>query len=210
MMKQLLYATTNPGKIKEMRQRFEAYNIPIVSPKDIGIKLEVQETGNTLEENARIKAKAYIEKTNGRYVVLADDTGLEIEALNNEPGIHVRRWKDGKTRMNDEEIIQYCIRRMKDVPEGKRGAQFRAVFAVGTTAQNLLLFDGVILGEILTQPKSMRIEGYPFEPLFYVPKWQMLFADLHKIPSSKIQKYPTHRGVALQKALTYIRQLGDI
>lgn len=116
MLKEVLYATNNPGKISEISKFLEHNGIKVVSPKDLGIDLDVPETGDSLEENAKLKVKAYLEVSNGR-IVLADDTGLEIDALGGKPGIHVRRWKDGQTRMSDEEIIEYCLDQMKNVEE---------------------------------------------------------------------------------------------
>src|SRR3989338_3568720 len=100
--KTILYATTNPGKIFEVDRLLKAYGIKMVSPKDLGLDIEVEEAG------------------------------LEIEALNGEPGIHVRRWRDGKTRMTDQETIDYCLYKMKNVPKGKRGARFRTVIALAS------------------------------------------------------------------------------
>lgn len=122
MSKEVLYATNNPGKVIEISKLLNHYGIKVVSPKDLGIDLDVSETGNSLEENSSLKAKAYLLESNGR-IVLSDDTGLEIDALNGEPGIHVRRWRDGKTKMTDEEIIQYCLQKMHGIPQEQRGAQ---------------------------------------------------------------------------------------
>ena len=129
-MMRVLYATTNPGKLFEVGKFLNPFGIELLGPKDLGLSIDVSEEGNTLEENALLKARAYIDE-GIEYPVLADDTGVEIDALGGEPGIHVRRWKDGKTRMSDQEIIDYCIMRMQGIPRGKRTAQFRTVIAVG-------------------------------------------------------------------------------
>lgn len=123
MKKELLYATTNPGKVAEIRRHLAGHGIIILSPQDLGIKLDVPETGKNLDENAVIKARAYGKLAGGR-LVMTDDTGIEIAALNGEPGIRVRYWKDGKTRMGDEEIIEYALQELMGVPLEKRQAEF--------------------------------------------------------------------------------------
>lgn len=121
MLKEVLYATNNPGKIAEISKFFEFNGIKVVSPKDLKIDLDIPETGNSLEENAILKVKGFLPVCGGR-IVMADDTGLEIDSLGGKPGIHVRRWRDGITRMDDEEIINYCLDQMKYIPieQGER------------------------------------------------------------------------------------------
>lgn len=102
MSKKLLYATTNPGKIFEVGKLLKFYGIEIISPKDLKIEIDVPEIGKTLEENVQLKAEAYLKVVDYNIVVMSDDTGAEIDALNGEPGIHVRRWKDKKTAMTDQ------------------------------------------------------------------------------------------------------------
>ena len=209
--KTILYATTNPGKIFEVDRLLKAYGIKMVSPKDLGLDIEVEEAGSTLEENSAIKVKAYF-KAAENYAVMADDTGLEIEALNGEPGIHVRRWRDGKTRMTDQETIDYCLYKMKNVPKGKRGARFRTVIALASGGRSspdcrIETFDEILEGEILEKPIPLRIEGVPFESLFYIPKWKLVLGEVHQMPVEKRQKFLTHRELAVTKALPRIREL---
>lgn len=123
MKKELLYATTNPGKVVEIRKHLAGHGITILSPQDLQININVPETGKSLEENAILKAKAYGKLAGGR-LVMTDDTGIEIAALNGEPGIRVRYWKDGKTRMGDEEIIKYALQKLHGVPVNQRQAEF--------------------------------------------------------------------------------------
>lgn len=106
----LFYATTNPGKIFEVGKFLKPFGIDLLGPRDLGLSIEVSEEGSTLEENALLKTHAYL-NSGVEYPVLADDTGIEIDALGGEPGIHVRRWKDGKTRMTDQDVIEYCLER---------------------------------------------------------------------------------------------------
>ncbi|SRR5258708_3136865 len=206
MLKEVLYATNNPGKIAEISKFLEHNGIKVVSPKDLGIDLDVPETGNSLEENATLKVKAYLKISGGR-IVLADDTGLEIDSLNGKPGIHVRRWRDGETRMTDEEIIGYCLEQMKNVAEEQRGAQFRTVVALGLPNGEVETFDGTLKGMILESPANIRVEGFPFESLFFVPEWNMLLGEVHHLPMEEKGDKIIHREKALQKAIPRVREL---
>lgn len=206
MLKEVLYATNNPGKVVEIRKLLEHNGVNVVSLKDLGIDLDVPETGNTLEENALLKAKAFSLVSGGR-IVLCDDTGLEIDVLGGEPGIHVRRWKDGKTRMTDEEIIQYCLERMKDVVPEWRGAQFRTVLVLALPNGNIETYEGVLKGIIEKVASDLRVEGFPFESLFFVPEWKMLLGEAHLLSASKKANLLNHREKALQKAIRRIKQL---
>jgi non-canonical purine NTP pyrophosphatase (RdgB/HAM1 family) len=213
MPRQLLYATNNPGKIFELRAMFSIYDIPMLSPVDIGLELDVPEPGATLEENARLKAQGFLDHLarngNGaRYVVMTDDTGVEIDALDGEPGIHVRRW-DGSARMTDEAIINLTLHRLDGVPLDERGAQFRTVIAVGVPGEDILLFDGTLRGVILEAAAELRIKGFPFESLFFVPDWDRLLGAIHQLPEAERAHYPTHRQIAVRHALPHIRALLD-
>lgn len=204
-MRRLVYATTNPGKMMEVRQIFRPLGLPVLSPAEVGLALDVPEPGATLEENAASKARAYMDQLNDSYVVLGDDTGVEIDALGGEPGIHVRRWTG--ERMTDEAIIEYCLARMAGVPPEARGAQFRTVFAIGVPGQPVTLFDGTLRGVILTEADPLRIEGFPFESIFHVPEWDMLLGRLYDLPGDEKARFLTHRERALQRALPHIRAL---
>lgn len=228
----LFYATTNPGKIFEVGKFLKPFGIELFGPKDLGLSIDVPEEGETLEENAIAKVKAYIDALHVNLersrkvdagvdmLVMADDTGIEIDALGGEPGIHVRRWKDGKRRMIDEEIIAYCLARMKGIPLKKRTAQFRTVIAIGApkglalrmqgqalSDNSIELFDGVLRGIILEKPAPLRIEGFPFESLFYIPEWKMVLGDVHQLPAEKKNKFLSHRERAVEKTLPRIRSL---
>jgi XTP/dITP diphosphohydrolase len=207
MTRQLFYATTNPGKVMEVRRILESLGLPMVAPFEIGLALDVPENGTTLEENAAQKTRAYLDHLDGAgYVVLGDDTGVEIDALGGEPGIHVRRWT-GPDRMTDAAIMNYCLERMKDVPPGQRGAQFRTVFAVGAPGREIEYFDGTLRGLILEEPDPLRIEGFPFESIFYVPEWGMVLGAAHFLPLEEKARYITHRERALRAALPRLRAL---
>jgi XTP/dITP diphosphohydrolase len=142
-------------------------------------------------------------------VVLADDTGVEIDALHGEPGIHVRRWRDGATPMSDQAIIDYCMARMQGIPHARRGAQFRTVIALGSPGGALELFDGILRGEIVQTPAPLQIPGFPFETMFYIPEWGKLLGDIHSLDiDEKLRHgYLTHRERAVQRAVPRLREL---
>jgi XTP/dITP diphosphohydrolase len=198
-MMQIVYATTNPGKFSEVQKIFAHHNVGIKSLLDYGINQDVIESGDTLEANAKIKALAYQKLLPKDVIVVADDTGIEIDALGGEPGIKVRRWKGYK--MEDEEIIEYCLKRMEKVKEGERGAQFRTVLAVAGISQDVVYFDGILRGKILDHPQSLRKEGMPFWPIFFIPKLNMTLGDFHSSSIDFQLKNPTHRELAVLKFL---------
>jgi XTP/dITP diphosphohydrolase len=207
-MMPLLYATTNPGKLMEVSKYLAPYRLALVSPAQAGLDLEVDETGSTLEANATLKAQAYLRHAPGM-VVMADDTGIEIDALGGEPGIHVRRWKDQQTPMRDAAIIDYCLDRMHGIPQDQRQAQFRTVIALGSPGGAIECFDGILRGNIMPSAAPLKYAGMPFETLFYISEWGKLLGDIHDLsPEEKSQNgYFTHRERAIQNALPRLREL---
>ncbi len=204
----LLYATTNPGKLLEVGKHLQAYGLTVVSPAQIGITIEVDETGQTLEANARLKAQAYLDQVPGM-AVIADDTGVEIDALDGEPGIYVRRWKDRQTRLSDQGVIDYCLERMRDIPPAQRGAQFHTVIAVGRAGDTIACFDGILRGVIAETAAPLKYAGMPFETLFYISAWDKLLGDIHDLSTEEKmrQGYLTHRERAVQAALPRLQEL---
>ncbi len=204
-MPKLIYATTNPGKFAEVQKIMAHHGLSIASPAELEIELEVEEPGTTLEENARLKAEAYLDLVPAGTIIIGDDTGVEIDALGGEPGIKVRRWKGYK--MSDEEIISYTIERLHGVPAKLRGAQFRTVLAMAQKGKSIKYFDGILRGKILSTPKPARREGMPFWPIFYLPELRMTLGEFHSQPMDFQLGHPTHREKAVLAALPYLRSL---
>jgi XTP/dITP diphosphohydrolase len=204
-MTNIVYATSNPGKFAQVQKIFAHHGIKLVSPSDFAVKVEVEETGKSLEENAKLKAETYLKVLPNNCIVIGDDTGIEIDALDGEPGIRVRRW-DG-THMSDEAIIDLCLSKLKDVKKTYRGAQFRTVLAVAMGAKETQYFDGIMRGEILETPKQERAEGMPFWPIFYLPKLHMTLGEFHTMPIDFQLNHPTHREKAVASALPYLLEL---
>lgn len=205
-MSDIVYATTNPGKFAQVEKIFAHHSIKLKSPSDYGAKVDVDEVGTSLEENAKLKAEAYLQILPKGTMIIGDDTGIEIDALGGAPGIKVRRWKG--SHMEDEEIIEYCLAKMSGVPYAKRGAQFRTVFAVANSTQPLKYFEGIMRGLILEKAEALREPGMPFWPLLYLPELKMSLGKFHLATSMDFQlKYPTHREKAVQEALPYLATL---
>ncbi|MEN8098590.1 MAG: non-canonical purine NTP pyrophosphatase, partial [Chloroflexota bacterium] len=132
-MKRILVATTNQGKLSEYQSLLGDLQLELVSPDDIGVTLDVVEDGNTFEENAIIKAKAYAKETG--LLTLADDSGLEVDVLGGKPGIHTARF--GGVGLTPKERWQLLLERMKNVPFEDRTARFRCVVALSTPDGNI-------------------------------------------------------------------------
>ena len=107
--------------------------------------------------------------------------------------------------MTDQEAIDYCLYKMKNVPAGKRNAKFRTVITLASYGNSIETFDGILDGEILQKPIPLRIEGVPFESLFYIPKWKLVLGEVHQMPVEKGKKFLTHRELAVTKALPRIK-----
>jgi XTP/dITP diphosphohydrolase len=196
-MIKLLYATTNVGKLQEMRRIAKGFGIDLLDPISLGIKVDVEESGKSLSENACKKAEAYLTLVDSDTYIVGDDTGMEIDALGGEPGIYVRRWKDHVHELSDEEVIEYCLQRMAKVPVGERQARFHTSLALAHKGSKTIVFDGYLDGEIALTPLALRDPGMPFHSLFYLRNYDMMLGHILGI-------YPTHREMAFTKLATYL------
>jgi len=193
-----LLATTNEGKIREYKHLLGKAGIDFVTLVDVGITEKPEETGETCEENAILKAKFYFEKSG--MPTLADDAGLEIDALGGEPGARTRRWPGHEA--SDEELVQYTLERMKNIPLEKRTAKFTDVLAVMPKEREIRTFPGALEGRIVEKPHYPIIPGYPFRSLFYEFQTGKVLADV------PIEELPNaHRERAMAKALPYLLSL---
>ena len=210
----VLVGTNNPGKFADAQfvaQEFPAFNL--YSPHDLGITVDPEETGTTYSENAHIKRDFYVGKLAllclKDYFVVADDSGLEIDALGGQPGVHSRRWKDGVTPMSDSEIIAYCLEQMEDIPGKDRGAAFRGVVSVGHASRPLSIdVPFQLQGSIVKAPEGTVRSGYPFNSLFFLPQYGMMMADIIDQPREKgFKGFRTHREIGLKAAFDSILEL---
>ena len=195
-MNRIIFATSNAGKMKEIREILKDLDAEIVSLKEAGIEADIIEDGQTFEENALIKART-IQKLTG-CTVLADDSGLEVDALNKEPGIYSARYmgEDTSYDIKNANIIE----RLGDAEGEKRSARFvcviAAVFADGTEAT----CRGTIEGRIAHEPAGEN--GFGYDPIFYVPEYNRTTAQLGADEKNAI----SHRGKALRAMKEVIQQ----
>ena len=196
-MPTILVATTNPGKLREYARLFE--DVPgarVVSPNDIEVWVEVAETGDTLEENALLKARALYAampdslRREGVWV-LGDDSGLEVDALGGAPGVHSNRWAGPDTTPAQRNVL--LLERLRDVPDEQRTARFRAAIALVSPDGREYLVDGAVEGRIAHDLRGTG--GFGYDPLFELPGG-LRMAELSPDEKNAI----SHRGVAGAKA----------
>lgn len=192
-MKKILIATTNPGKLKEISNFLKDLPLQIVSLSDINISDDVEETGTTYQENSELKAIYYAKKSN--LPALSDDGGLEISALNGEPGINSKRWL-GKDSA-EQDIIAHMTKVAIKLPENNRKAFFKVVLSLGLPNGKVWSVDGKIEGIIAEKPYLKILKGYPYRSFFYLPRIKKYYHE--KELTEKEQKIYNHRYIAIQK-----------
>lgn len=194
-MNSLLIATTNPGKLNELRLFLSDLPLTLMSLKDAGITVTAEETGKTFSENAILKARFYAEKSG--FPTLADDGGFEIDALHGEPGVKSHRWVYGDRENTDEELIAYTITRLIQVPEGKRGAQLRLVLALATPDGKVYTAEEKVRGIIPLTPTNKVTPGFPYRSLLYLPEISKYY-NHDELTPEETDRY-NHRKKALDK-----------
>lgn len=187
-MEKLIFATGNEDKMKEIRMILADCGYEILSMKQAGIDVDIVEDGKTFEENAIIKATA-ISKIAG-CVVLADDSGLEVDYLNKEPGIYSARYEGVDTPYSIKN--QKIIDRLEGVPDEKRTARFVCAIAAAFPDGRVVTKRGTIEGRINYAPSGEN--GFGYDPIFYVPEFGKTTAELSPEEKNKV----SHRGKALQ------------
>lgn len=186
----IIFATGNENKMKEIRQIMDDLGCEILSMKEAGVFVDVEENGETFEENAMIKARAISQVVNDT-VVLADDSGLEIDFLNKEPGVRSSRFMGVDTSY--EVKNNHILGLLKEVKGKERSARFVcAIAAVFPNGDEQVLRE-TIEGEIAKESKGA--EGFGYDPIFYVPEFGCTTAELTMEQKNKI----SHRGKALEK-----------
>ncbi|HDJ23208.1 MAG TPA: XTP/dITP diphosphatase [Candidatus Aminicenantes bacterium] len=183
----LLIATHNQGKVKEIRKHLASLPLKIISLADLGIDKEYQETGSTFAANSRGKALYY-----GRFtqeLILAEDSGLEIEALQGAPGVYSARFAG--PRASDEDNIQKVLALLQGVPHPQRKARFICWLTLAQEQQIITEIQGKVEGYI-TEAKKGKY-GFGYDPIFYYPPWQKTLAELTPEEKNRI----SHRGQAL-------------
>lgn len=187
-MNRIVFATGNEGKMKEIRDILADMNAEIVSMKQAGVSADVEETGTTFEENAVIKAKAIAELTDD--IVLADDSGLEVDYLNKEPGIYSARYMGEDTPYSVKN--QAILERMEGVPKEKRSARFVCAIAAVLPNKEVMVVRETIEGYIGYEIAGCN--GFGYDPIFYVDEYGCSTAELSEEEKNLI----SHRGKALR------------
>jgi XTP/dITP diphosphohydrolase len=201
MMRRILIATSNPGKLRDFAGAAAPHGIEIDSIPNFASLPSVVEDGLTFEENARKKAEEYSRHAVGE-VVLADDSGLEVDALNGAPGVHSARYAADQLHLanentDDEANNARLLRELRKVPPEKRTGRFVCVLTVARDGQTLASFRGTAEGIILDSPRGTN--GFGYDPLFYFPKIQKTFADL----TAEEKALYSHRGAAFRQFLEW-------
>jgi XTP/dITP diphosphohydrolase len=186
----LLLATNNKGKVREYKSLLREIPFEIVTPSELGITTEIEETGDSFEENARLKATALARESG--LLSLADDSGLEVDALGGEPGARSHRYAGEDA--TDDDRISYLLVKLSNVPEGKRSARFRCVIAIAAPDGAVELCSGECPGFITTEPRGYN--GFGYDPVFYLPELGKTMAELTPEEKNKI----SHRARAAEKA----------
>ncbi len=195
-MRRLLIATTNPAKLAEYRLLLRYLELDLVSLADAGITDVPEESGATFEENALIKARFYFERAHT--ATLADDGGLEIDALGGEPGVRSHRWLNSAGDDSDQALVNEVMRRMKDVQAGRRSARLRAATALiyndgGQVRERVA--EAAIEGVIAERAYPILRAGFPYRAVLFMPERNCFVGELGDEEEAKISQ----RRIALAK-----------
>jgi XTP/dITP diphosphohydrolase len=173
-MQKLVIASHNPGKVAEFKKLLADWPFEIIGLADLNIEDDVEETGKTFQDNALLKADFFHQLTG--LPTLADDGGMEIDALNGEPGVKSRRWR-GYT-MTDQEMVDYTLKKLQGVPTPDRTCRLKVVLCLIMPNQDPIFTEGSIEG-VMTDKQELPIsEGYPFRSIFRVTKLNKLYGEL--------------------------------
>ncbi|WP_298830459.1 XTP/dITP diphosphatase [uncultured Planococcus sp.] len=188
-MKRIVIATQNKGKAKDFETLLSPLGYEVLTLLDVAEDMDVEETGVTFEENAILKAEA-VSKALG-IPVISDDSGLEIDALNGEPGVYSARYAGAAK--SDDANIDKALEKLSGVPDSERTARFRCVLAVAAPGQKTETFSGSCEGTILHERRGDN--GFGYDPIFYVPALGKAMAELQPHEKAAI----SHRGNALRQ-----------
>ena len=190
-------ATGNKNKIREVRQILQDTDIEVISMSDAGIDIEIEESGKTFEENAKLKAETIRDLTN--LPVMADDSGLIIDAMPDELGVYSARFmgEDTPYAVKNQEILN----RLNNVPTNRRSARFICTIAIAYPDKETQIFEGLFEGRIAYE--AVGNNGFGYDPIFYVPEKGCTSAQLTEEEKNKI----SHRGKALAKAVEELKKI---
>ena len=196
-MKKIILASHNRGKVTEFKQMLADYQVEVLSLNDINYQNEIEETGTTFTQNARLKARQ-VATEHPDAIVVADDSGLIVDALNGEPGVYSARYA-GLTATDDANIDKLLIQ-LQAVEKEKRSARFVCVLVVIFESQEFIV-EGACEGRILTERRGTA--GFGYDPIFYVLELNKTTAEMSKDEKNAI----SHRGQAIKKLLPILEGL---
>lgn len=196
-MLRLLIATENPGKRREYEQLLAPLKLELCAPQDLGLALVIQEDGESYVQNARIKALAYVEASH--LPTLADDSGLEVDALNGAPGLRSARYAGGDA--SDEDRYRLLLEKLADVPWKQRTARFRCVLVLAVPGGKVHITEGTCEGIIALEARGNH--GFGYDPIFYSPEQGKTMAQLPPAIKNRI----SHRARAVQRMLPILSRL---
>lgn len=198
-MKSLLIATNNQGKIKELHELLDDLGIELVTPSQIGLNLDVPEDGVTYAENAAKKAVAFARASG--LISLADDSGLEVDALDGAPGLYSARYgSTNGSKLSDAERRKYLLSKLQGKPRPWT-ARFRATIAIATPDSQLQITDGFCPGEII--PEERGTGGFGYDPIFLLPEVGKTMAELDMDEKNRL----SHRARAVMNARGILKEL---
>lgn len=189
-MPSLLLATHNPAKVREYRALLLGIPYQLLTLEELGLKEKALEEGNTMEENALAKARYYSRLS--KLLTLADDSGLEVDALGGEPGVRSARYAGEEA--SNEERINFLLAKLEKVPWEKRAARFRCVIALATPSGEAALFQGECSGIVAFEPKGSG--GFGYDPVFYLSQIGKTMAELSLEEKNRL----SHRALAARRA----------
>lgn len=195
--RRLLVATHNKGKLAEYKDLLSNLGATFIDLDAAGIDWDVEETGKSFEENAVLKARAYAEASG--LLTLADDSGLEVDALDGKPGVRTARF--GGPGLTPVERYELLLQKLAKVPDKQRGARFRCVVALANSSGLLHTASGAIEGRIAHEPSGS--EGFGYDPVFYISEQQATMAQLPTVVKNRI----SHRARALTALRPYLETL---
>jgi len=201
-MKRIFIATSNQGKLRDFGGAAAGCEVEVAALPELLSLPAVVEDGDTFEANARKKAETYSRHAPGE-IVLSDDSGLEVDALNGAPGVHSARYAAEAPHLvhnntDDEANNARLIRELRNIPPQRRTGRFVCVIAAARDGQTLAVFEGKAEGTILEVPRG--VNGFGYDPLFFFPQIQKTFAEL----TAEEKAHYSHRGAAFRQFLQWI------
>jgi XTP/dITP diphosphohydrolase len=194
----ILVATANAGKMREFMHLLAPLQIALCFPPDLGLAVEIVEDGKTYFENARKKALSYARASN--LLTLADDSGLEVDALDGAPGVHSARYAPG----HDADRIELLLSHLADVPWERRTARFRCVVVVAAPGGEVQTTEGVCEGLIAFAPAGQG--GFGYDPVFFLPECNCTMAQLSRAQKNRV----SHRARAIEAMIPTLRRMVSV